>query len=82
MGAHCSYGCDRLIGNVYLRKHKRQMTDTKIEPKEEEEDEKAEEDEEEKGFSVKKQEVKSASEDEKGTFERRGPEQRVKSVPS
>ncbi|CAD5331190.1 unnamed protein product [Arabidopsis thaliana] len=66
----------RLIGNVYLRKHKRQMTDTKIEPKEEEEDEKAEEDEEEKGFSVKKQEVKSASEDEKGTFERRGPEQR------
>ncbi|KAL1196330.1 Homeobox-DDT domain protein RLT2 [Cardamine amara subsp. amara] len=67
----------RLVGNVYLRKHKRQMTDTKIEPKEEEGDEEeAEEEEEEKRFSVKKQEVKSASEDEKGTSERRGPEQR------
>lgn len=69
------------MGNVYLRKHKRQMMDTKIEPKEED-DEEAEEEEEEKGFSVKKQEVKSASEDEKGTSERRGPEQRVKSFPS
>ncbi|CAE6091931.1 unnamed protein product [Arabidopsis arenosa] len=65
----------RLMGNVYLRKHKRQMMDSKIEPKEED-DEEAEEEEEETVFSVKKQEVKSASEDEKGTSERRGPEQR------
>lgn len=74
------------MGNVYLRKHKRQMTGIKIESKEEEkgeeDEEEAEEEEEEKGFSVKKQEVKSASEDEKGTSERRGPEQRVESFPS
>ncbi|EOA20042.1 hypothetical protein CARUB_v10000316mg [Capsella rubella] len=70
----------RLMGNVYLRKHKRQMTGIKTESKEEEkgeeDEEGAEEDEEEKGLSVKKQEIKSASEDEKGTSERRGPEQR------
>ncbi|XP_010491512.1 PREDICTED: DDT domain-containing protein DDB_G0282237-like isoform X2 [Camelina sativa] len=73
----------RLMGNVYLRKHKRQMTGIKIEPKEEEKGEEdedgaeeEEEEEEEKGVSVKKQEAKSASEDEKGTLERRGPEQR------
>ncbi|KAJ4908630.1 DDT domain-containing protein [Raphanus sativus] len=59
----------RLIGNVYLRKHKRQMMDTKITSKEEEE-------EEVKGIWGKKQSGKSSSEDEKGTLERRGPEQR------
>ncbi|KAF8045543.1 hypothetical protein N665_4732s0002 [Sinapis alba] len=59
----------RLMGNVYLRKHKRQMTDTKITSKEEEEDE-----EEEKG--ILRRRGKSSSEDEKGTLERRGPEQR------
>ncbi|KAF8081690.1 hypothetical protein N665_0870s0012 [Sinapis alba] len=58
-----------LMGNVYLRKHKRQMTDTKITSKEEEEDE-----EEEKG--ILRRRGKSSSEDEKGTLERRGPEQR------
>ena len=64
-----SYGCDRLMGNVYLRKHKRQKTDTKITSKEEEE--------EVKEISGKKQGGKSSSEDEK----RRGPEQRVESFP-
>ncbi|CAN7113922.1 unnamed protein product [Brassica rapa subsp. narinosa] len=54
----------RLMGNVYLRKHKRQKTDTKITSKEEEE--------EVKEISGKKQGGKSSSEDEK----RRGPEQR------
>ncbi|CAN7068970.1 unnamed protein product [Brassica rapa subsp. trilocularis] len=65
----------RLMGNVYLRKHKKQMTDTKstskekVEKEEEEaESEEGEEEEEEKG--------KSSSEDEKGTLEMRGPEQR------
>ncbi|KAH0887956.1 hypothetical protein HID58_050385 [Brassica napus] len=58
----------RLMGNVYLRKHKRQKTDTKITSKEEEE--------EVKEISGKKQGGKSSSEDEKGTLERRGPEQR------
>lgn len=75
MGAHYfSYCNDRLIGNVYLRKHKRQMMDTKITSKEEEE-------EEVKGIWGKKQSGKSSSEDEKGTLERRGPEQRVESFP-
>ncbi|WZZ37975.1 hypothetical protein YC2023_034234 [Brassica napus] len=63
----------RLMGNVYLRKHKRQKTDTKITSKEEEE--------EVKEISGKKQGGKSSSEDEKGTLERRGPEQRVESFP-
>ncbi|XP_009122481.1 DDT domain-containing protein DDB_G0282237 [Brassica rapa] len=62
----------RLMGNVYLRKHKKQMTDTKSTSKEkveeEEEEAESEEEEEEKG--------KSSSEDEKGTLEMRGPEQR------
>lgn len=79
-GAHnCSCGCDRLMGNVYLRKHKKQMMDTKSTSKEkvEKEEEEAEseegEEDEEKG--------KSSSEDEKGTLEMRGPEQRVESFP-
>ncbi|CAN8256840.1 unnamed protein product [Cochlearia groenlandica] len=66
----------RLLGNVYLRKHKRQMTDTIIKPEEDEEEEGGEEEEDEKEFPRKKQGVKSASEDEIGPSERRGPKQR------
>ncbi|KAJ0266073.1 Uncharacterized protein HA466_0001320 [Hirschfeldia incana] len=71
----------RLMGNVYLRRHKKQMTDTKstskeVEEEEEETESEGEEEEEEKGSSGKKQGGKSSSEDEKGTLEMRGPEQR------
>ncbi|CAH8281915.1 unnamed protein product [Eruca vesicaria subsp. sativa] len=67
----------RLMGNVYLRRHKKQMTDTKSTSKEkvEEEEEEAESDEGEEEEEEEKQGGKSSSEDEKG-IEMRGPEQR------
>ncbi|CAN8236932.1 unnamed protein product [Cochlearia groenlandica] len=62
-------GSERLVENSYLRKHKRQMMDSRTEPKVEEKEE------EQKGFPVKKQRVKSSG-NEKESSERRGPEQR------
>ncbi|KAL0648358.1 hypothetical protein Bca4012_046649 [Brassica carinata] len=66
----------RLMANVYLRKHKKHMTDTKSTSKEKVEKEEEEAESEEGEEEEEEEKGKSSSEDEKGTLEMRGPEQR------
>ncbi|KAG2300763.1 hypothetical protein Bca52824_037235 [Brassica carinata] len=66
----------RLMANVYLRKHKKHMTDTKVTSKEKVEKEEEEAESEEGEEEEEEEKGKSSSEDEKGTLEMRGPEQR------
>ena len=69
------------MANVYLRKHKKHMTDTKSTSKEKVEKEEEEAESEEGEEEEEEEKGKSSSEDEKGTLEMRGPEQRVESFP-